>query len=822
MSRFFLFIFSSLLSIAAMAQNTDAMLFGDVKDRATGEHLPNAMITVKGTNLRTVCDASGHFQLSNLPVGKQTIIASYTGYGSQQKVVEMKAGKATEAYFTLDIDALELSQVVVTGTRTEHFVKDVPIRTEVLTSKALQRKNAQNLYDALEGLPGIRVEQQCQFCNFSEVRMQGLGAEHTQVLLDGEPIYSGLAGVYGLQQLSTNDVDRMEIVKGAGSALYGSSAVAGAINIISKEPAFEPQLNADVQMGSYGLKIYKGSASIRKRNIGLSVDAQHFEADALDKTSEGNNREEVNKPDGVSDRVYSKSNNLGFGLFLYTPFAKNDKLVIRAKVLDELRYGGVMKNDAFLNPYTEQTENIRTNRITSTLAYTLPIGERSELNFATAYVFHRRQATNDTFLGGYKDSHDGALPPVDMMRPYMAKENTFTPSLTFTTHLGTHTLLGGVQGYFTRLHETGLYIVSDEDSKKEHDPLYGKEYFSTSKKHANEWGLFVQDEWNITPKLTVVPGLRLDSHSSGEKYDIDKELSDKSFEKQNSAFPSTSFSATTFNPRFAIKYEVAKNFVLRANIGTGFRAPYGFSEDLHLCSGSPRVWKSSSLKGERSVSYNFSADYYGKRYQVSFNIFRTNLKDKIQFAPASDQVKKFGYTYEWKNVDDAYVEGIELGAKWNPVRNLTASMNWTFNQGKFNHERAEWSDKEDESVKANEGRLKYAKESQYLSRFPQMTGDFDIDYTPGTWSFSLIGSLQGKMYIDYNSEDDDKNSKIKTTSPFVLVNCRASKRLGVFTIYAGGKNIFSYIQDEKHLDDAAFMYAPVYGATWYAGVSIKL
>ncbi len=70
---------------------------------------------------------------------------------------------------------------------------------------------AQNLYDALEGLLGIRVEQQCQFCNFSEVRMQGLGAEHTQVLLVGEPIYSGLAGVHGLQQLSTNNVDRMEI-----------------------------------------------------------------------------------------------------------------------------------------------------------------------------------------------------------------------------------------------------------------------------------------------------------------------------------------------------------------------------------------------------------------------------------------------------------------------------------------------------------------------------------------------------------------------------------------------------------------------------------
>ena len=78
------------------------------------------------------------------------------------------------------------------------------------------------------------------------------------------------------------------------------------------------------------------------------------------------------------------------------------------------------------------------------------------------------------------------------------------------------------------------------------------------------------------------------------------------------------------------------------------------------------------------------------------------------------------------------------------------------------------------------------------------------------------------MYIDYNSEDAGQNSKIKKTSTFMLFNCRASKRFGMCTIYAGAKNIFSYIQDEKHTDDAAFMYAPVYGATWYIGLSVKL
>ena len=821
MKKYLLIFAAMLCSLASMAQNTDAMLFGDVKAKEGGKHLAHAVIRVKGTNLKTQCDATGHFKLNNLPVGKQVIIASLDGYQQKEIEVNMTTNKGVSAYFELEKDPLELSQVVVTGTRTSHFVKDVPIRTEVLTSQAITKKNAQNLYEALEGVPGIRVEQQCQFCNFSEVRMQGLGAEHTQVLIDGEPIYSGLAGVYGLQQIGTNDIDRLEVVKGAGSALYGSSAVAGAINIISKEPTFEPSVNGDIQFGNFGFKSYKGSGSMRYNNIGLSVFAQHTQMDAIDRTQNGLTRDEVNHKDSISDRVNETMNNIGFSLYFYQPFAKNDKLVLRGKVIDEHRFGGVMKDDQYLNPYTDQTEDIRTNRLSADFAYTLPIGKHSELNLTTAYVYHKRQATNDTFLHDYMDSHkdpahpdeDGAEPPVSMMRPYIAKENTVTPSLTFTSILGNHTLLGGVQGYFTRLRETGLYVISAEDEKG--TSYYGVPYTSIGKKHANELGFFVQDEWNVTPKLTVVPGIRIDSHSSGEEYSTSVKVSD-------AAFPTSKFSKTTVNPRIAIKYEVTPSFVLRANIGTGFRAPYGFSEDLHLCSGSPRVWKSSNLKGERAISYNLSADYYAKKYQFSINLFRTNLQDKIQFSPADNEVKKFGYSYQWENVDDAYVQGVELGAKANLFCNFNAGINWTFNQGKFKHQRAEWSDPEDKDVKEYPQRLQYAEDSRNISRFPAMTGDIDLDYTPGTWTFSLTSSLQGSMYIDYNSGDNGATSKIKKTDTFMIFNCRAAKRFGACTVYAGGKNIFSYIQDEKHTDDAAFMYAPVYGATWYVGLSVKI
>ena len=784
----------------AQSEKTDAMLFGDVKSVNTKEHIPYVTVTVKGTLTGTMTDASGHYKLANLPVGKCTIIAQSVGYKTQEKEVVMKKNSATELFFDLEEDVLNLEQVVVTGTRTKHYIKNVPVRTEVITAKNIELKNACNLYQVLEGTPGIRVEQQCQFCNFSMIRMQGLGAEHTQVLINGQPMYSGLAGVYGLQQVGTVNIDRIEVVKGAGSALYGSSAVAGAINIITKEPSYIPETKIDLQFGNYNTNKFDIYSSIRneKGNIGLSIYAQKITGDVIDETSEGLTRDEVDNKDGISDRVESNLNNAGFGLYINDVFFENDKLIVKGRYLYEKRQGGIMDDDYYKNPLTDGTESITTDRYESELSYEKKFNNESDLDFTIAYINHDRNATNDSYLGDYMATHGDSVPDLRNMRPYLASENTITSTLTYGITLKSHNILIGVQTYYNELEELGMYVVVDEESD-----YRGESYRSTSSKSATEFGIFVQDEWTVFEKLTIVPGVRIDKHNSEEEYEADRQV----FE--TSLFPKTSFDETSFSPRIALKYEVSEKITIRANAGTGFRAPYGFSEDLHLCSGSPRVWKSSELNPETSASYNLSTDYYGKNIRLSTNLFRTNLKNKIGFVDANEEVAALGYDYQWENIDDAFVHGVEFSVMANLLKNLDLGIDFTYNQGEYKHVREDWIGTVYENV------------SKYISRFPSTTGNLNLEYSPNTWSFSLTGNYQGNMYIDYYSEDESL-SIIKKTDPFMLFNARGAKTFGIFKLYAGVNNIFNYLQDEKHLDDAAFMYAPIYGTMFYGGITINI
>ena len=243
MNKFFIFILClccALTVAQAMGENrlndSDANVFGHVLDKKTGEHLPFINVLLKGTTIGTTTDNSGHYFLKNLPEGKFTLEYKALGYKTVSKEVTLKKGKTLEINVELEEDQIALDGVVVSANRAETSRRLAPTLVNVLDAKVFTTTNAVNLAQGLNFQPGVRVETNCQNCGFQQVRINGLDGPYTQILIDSRPIFSALSGVYGLEQIPANMIERVEVMRGGGSALFGSSAIAGTINIITKEP----------------------------------------------------------------------------------------------------------------------------------------------------------------------------------------------------------------------------------------------------------------------------------------------------------------------------------------------------------------------------------------------------------------------------------------------------------------------------------------------------------------------------------------------------------------------------------------------------------
>ena len=181
---------------AAIVHAYNGRITGTVTAISSESPIPFASIRVDGSNLGTMADSSGHFIFDHIPVGRQTIIVSAVGYHARRLTVTIGEEQTAELNVAMQPNHIDVGGIVVTGTRTPRYIKDVPVFTEVVSKASIEDKSANNIFEALDGESGVRVEQQCQACNFTILRMQGLGADHTQILLDGQPMYSGLAAVY--------------------------------------------------------------------------------------------------------------------------------------------------------------------------------------------------------------------------------------------------------------------------------------------------------------------------------------------------------------------------------------------------------------------------------------------------------------------------------------------------------------------------------------------------------------------------------------------------------------------------------------------------
>lgn len=565
----------------AELRKSDANIVGHILDKNTKEHLPYITVALKGTTIGTVTDATGHYFLKNLPEGEFMLEVSSIGYKTVTRKVVLKKGKTLEEDFEIEEDAVALDGVVVSANRSETTRRLASTLVNVVDLKLFEQTNSTTLAQGLSFQPGVRVESNCQNCGFQQVRINGLDGPYTQILLDSRPIFSALSGVYGIEQIPASMIERVEVMRGGGSALFGSSAIAGTINIITKEPIRNSGMLSHTLTGIGG-NAFDNSTSL---NASLVTDDQRAGLYIF-----GQNRHRAaydHDDDGYSEIPKLHGQTVGFRSYLKTSLYS--KLTFEYHHMEEFRRGGDLLNRP---PHeaniAEQVEH-SINGGGLKFDYFSP-DEKHRFNvFASAQHIDR----NSYYGGGQDPNAYGKTNDLNWMAGsqyiYSFGKCIFMPS------------------------DLTVGIEFNQDKLKDNMWGYNRQVNQTVKIGS----AFLQNEWK-NDKWGILIGGRLDKHNL-----IDNII---------------------FSPRANLRFNPTEDINFRLSYSSGFRAPQAFDEDLHIenVGGSvAMIQLSDNLKEERSQSLSASADVYQRLgdFQVNFLVegFFTKLNDVFALTDAEEE-----------------------------------------------------------------------------------------------------------------------------------------------------------------------------------------
>jgi outer membrane receptor for ferrienterochelin and colicins len=426
------------------------------------------------------------------------------------------------------LPATLMQEVVVTGTKTFKRKTDSPVVVNVLDAKTLDQLQVCNLSEGLKFQPGLRVETDCQTCNYTQLRMNGLQGGYSQILINGRPIFSPLMSLYGMEQLPVNMIERIEVVRGGGSSLYGSSAIGGTVNVLTKLPkqnGYEVNSFYQKVAGQADDFLLNGNATLvnESRSAGGTVFVNKRVRDFFDANG-----------DDFSEMPRLNSQSAGAAAFF--KWADNQKLDISASYLNEYRFGGDMA-DAPAHQ-TRQAEE-RTHHIwLGSADYQINFNEDK-----STFIAYTAVQTTDRahYTGIFPD--DAAEISQHLTNP------PYGTSLTATVQGGLQ-LNHSLESFFKQRHVVTLGSEYLSDRVFDEIPAYNY----LIRQHTRDWGSFVQSDWDIFKKFNLLSGLRMDRHNLLDHL--------------------------VFSPRLALLYRHNAATQFRLSYGTGFRAPQAFDTDL--------------------------------------------------------------------------------------------------------------------------------------------------------------------------------------------------------------------------------------------------
>lgn len=347
--------------------------------------VPFANVHLANTKLGAASDVNGAFEILNIPEGTYTILAQFIGFDRQVKTITVTNKQTNVVNFELNQGKETIEEVVITGTMKEMSKKNSPVPVEVYSARFFENNKNPSVFESLQNVNGVRPQLNCSVCNTGDIHINGLEGPYTMVLIDGMPIVSGLSTVYGLTGIPAALIEQVEIVKGPASTLYGSEAVGGLIDIITKKPTNAPLLSADIFTTSWletnadvGGKFKVG----KKASALIGINYYNY-----------NNPLDLNK-DGFTDITLQDR----ISIFNKVAFDRKDnrQFNIGMRYVYEDRWGGEMNwKPKYKGGDSIYGESIYTKRCEVFGNYQLPIKKES-LNFQFSANRHQQNSVYGT------------------------------------------------------------------------------------------------------------------------------------------------------------------------------------------------------------------------------------------------------------------------------------------------------------------------------------------------------------------------------------------------------------------------------------------
>lgn len=736
------------------------MISGHVVEDGSEENIAFASILIVETGEGTMSNEDGQFEFRKLPPGKYTLRVSMVGYATSTKEVVVHKDYVSVIHFKLKVEGIAIDEVVVSANRNEISRKDAPVVVSVASMKLFETINSPDLAKSLNYVTGLRVENNCQNCGFPQVRINGLEGPYSQVLINSRPVVSALSGVYGLEQIPVNMIERVEVVRGGGSALFGANAVGGTVNIITKDPV-NNSFSITGNVAAYDGRSWEQSMGVnvslvsKDNSYGIAAYANYRNRNPYDHDG-----------DGFSE--LGKVNINTFGLRTYYRPTHTGRLSLEYHTTNELRRGG---NKFDLEPHesdiTEQTKHIINS---GGVAY--DFGWNGYKNKVSVFASLQHIERN-SYYGAQRDPNA------------YGKTNDFTwvTGATYTGQMerclfSPATFTGGVEYQENRMH----------------DVMTG--YNRDMEQNVRIASAFAQNEWKMR-YFSFLIGLRFDKHNL-----IDNPI---------------------FSPRVNLLYKPLKDLQARLTWSTGFRAPQAYDEDLHVTAvggEGVQIQLAEDLSEERSNSFSGSVDWTTSFGHWQANIllegFYTDLRDVFILEDIGMNAEGFAMK-ERRNGEGARVYGANIDAKIAHGKDVSLQVGFTAQKSRYKRPEV-WTEVDGEKL-TTERMVRTPDFYGYFTLATSPVKRLDLSLS-GTYT----GSMIVPHYAGYIKEDrmettpDFFDLNFKAAYTFILrdhINLQVN---------AGVQNIFNSFQkdlDKGEFRDSGYFYGPTQPRTFFVGIKIS-